>query len=242
MPSLEAANAPALVARIVRVGQPTKVLRVALSLLATVLKAPASTRATLRAVAESGVGAVVGALAAAEPPIADPELADDVRWLGDALAKSRAAAPADALERYAAEVASGRFGWTAIHSADFWREHARAFEKDGFAVLRDLAKLMNVWGAEARARAAAQDRARLTTFFFLAPPPQNPETDEVTLAVAVSDVGSFVSAHPQGRSLAATLGFRARIVQLVATARDEDDVKQQALLALGKIIGATAKA
>ncbi len=62
----------------------------------------------------------------------------------------------------------------------------------------------------------------------------------MTLAVALSDVGFFVAAHPQGRSLANSLGLRARIVQIIATARDEDDVKQQALLALGKILGAKA--
>jgi hypothetical protein len=59
----------------------------------------------------------------------------------------------------------------------------------------------------------------------------------VTLAVAISDVGFFAAFHPQGRSIASTLGLRSRIYQIVSSKRDEDDVKQQALLALGKIIG-----
>jgi hypothetical protein len=62
----------------------------------------------------------------------------------------------------------------------------------------------------------------------------------VTLAVALSDVGCFAAAHPQGRSIVATLGLRARVYQIVSSKRDEDDVKQQALLALAKIIGTSS--
>jgi hypothetical protein len=142
--SLEAVDAPALIARVVRIGQPTKVLRIALATIVAILKCPTTSRATSRALAESGVSATVAALANAEPPVADPELADDVRWLGDSLAKLQAAAPTDAVDRYAQDLAAGRAEWTAVHSAEFWRENARAFEKDGFALLRELGKLLDV--------------------------------------------------------------------------------------------------
>ena len=59
----------------------------------------------------------------------------------------------------------------------------------------------------------------------------------MSLAVGLSDVGNFAAAHPQGRALATALGLRDVVLSFIASKRDEDDVRQQALLALSKVHG-----
>lgn len=150
LPRLESAGAPAAVARVTRLGQPTKVLRVALALLVSVLKNPSVSRDTFMAISETTTPVTVAALATAEPPVSDPELAEDVRWLSEALSRSGGTA-SDAISRYEAELRSGRLSWSAVHSPEFWKENIKAFEKDAFSLIKALAALIEVRRGSARA-------------------------------------------------------------------------------------------
>jgi hypothetical protein len=68
---------------------------------------------------------------------------------------------------------------------------------------------------------------------------QSPDADDVTIAVALSDAGEFAAAHPQGRALAASTGLKdAVLLHLEAKRKSLDDVKQQALMAMSKLIKA----
>jgi len=59
----------------------------------------------------------------------------------------------------------------------------------------------------------------------------------VTLAVALFDAGEFVAAHPQGRLLAASTGLSDAVrMHLEAPRKTMDDVKQQALMAMSKLL------
>lgn len=63
----------------------------------------------------------------------------------------------------------------------------------------------------------------------------------MTLAVALSDLGEFAAAHPQGRAVVTSLGLRAVVMSFLANKeRAQDDVKTQALLAYAKLIAAPA--
>jgi hypothetical protein len=76
------------------------------------------------------------------------------------------------MERYERDLTARKFEWTATHSADFWKEHAGAFEVDGFRLIEGLRDLL-----------------------------QDPDgvVDETTQAVALFDLGEFAVNHPQGR-------------------------------------------
>ena len=66
---------------------------------------------------------------------------------------------------------------------------------------------------------------------------QNPDSEDVTIAVALFDAGEFASVHPQGRALAASTGLKeAVLLHLEAKRKSLDDVKQQALMAMSKLI------
>ena len=68
---------------------------------------------------------------------------------------------------------------------------------------------------------------------------QNPDSEDVTVAVALFDAGEFAVAHPQGRALAASTGLKdAVLLHLEAKRKSLDDVKQQALMAMSKLLRA----
>ena len=170
-----------------------------------------------------------------------PQL-DDLRWLSDAVKGNKR--KLTSLERYEREVRDGsggapsgaviavvppdthtlglaptpmprarsppqltakRLEWTPVHTADFWRESALAFEVGDFRLIKALAALL-----------------------------VDPACDDTTLAVALFDLGEFAVNHPQGRALLASLGVRPTVMALLK--RDEDEVKQQALLACSKLL------
>ena len=109
------------------------------------------------------------------------------------------------LERYEKELGSGRLEWTGVHCAEFWREHAIASEGNDFKIIRQLGALV-----------------------------AEPGTDELTLSVALYDLGEFAVAHPQGRQVLSTLGIRPAVMACLK--REEEEVKQQALLACSKLL------
>jgi hypothetical protein len=109
------------------------------------------------------------------------------------------------LERYEKELASGRLEWTAVHGPEFWGANALAAEAGDFRLVKALGALV-----------------------------ADPSTDALTLAVALSDLGEFAVAHPQGRTVLASLGIRPAVMACLK--RDEEEVKQQALLACSKLL------
>ena len=109
------------------------------------------------------------------------------------------------LERYEKELVSGRLEWTSVHTAEFWQSHAVDAEAGDFRIIKMLGALL-----------------------------AEPSTDELTVAVALHDLGAFAVAHPQGRAVLSNLGVRAHVMACLK--RDEEEVKQQALLACSKLM------
>ena len=109
------------------------------------------------------------------------------------------------MERYERELLTRRLDWSVVHSQEFWRENAMAFEAGEFRLLGSLRELL-----------------------------EDPSTDETTAAVAISDLGEFAVAHPQGRAVLAHLGLRPVVMGFLR--REEDILRQQALLACSKMM------
>jgi hypothetical protein len=78
VPALERGGATSAVARLARVGMPLKVLRMAVAMLAGVVRHP-DCGDSVAEICETHVGEVVEALLASDPKITDPELVRDAR-------------------------------------------------------------------------------------------------------------------------------------------------------------------
>lgn len=63
---------------------------------------------------------------------------------------------------------------------------------------------------------------------------RDPEVSNETLAVAVADLGEFAVAHPQGRTVLQALDVRPAVMALLK--HDNEEVRQQALLACSKLL------
>lgn len=96
---------------------------------------------------------------------------DDLRFLKETVRTGRR--KLSSLERYERDLHARRFEWTMVHSSDFWKENATAFEADGFKLIERVRDLL-----------------------------ADPEgtVDETTQAVALFDLGEFAVQHPQGRT------------------------------------------
>ncbi|KAK9845988.1 hypothetical protein WJX81_007801 [Elliptochloris bilobata] len=113
-------------------------------------------------------------------------------------------------DKYKKEVLSGSLDWTPMHTSDaFWVENAPHFEERDFQVLRLLLKLLET-SRESR-----------------------------TLAVAASDLGRFIAAHPHGRNIVADLRGKELAMRLMM--HPDAEVQKQALLAVQKILLAKDK-
>ena len=110
-------------------------------------------------------------------------------------------------ERYERNLAARKFEWTVVHTSDFWKENYAAFEADGFALI-------------ARVRDLLQDAEG--------------GVDETTQAVALFDLGEFAVQHPQGRAVLAAMGVRPVVMGMLK--HEDDEVRQQALLATSKML------
>jgi len=128
---------------------------------------------------------------------------DDMEWLREAIRTNKRRLTS--VERYERELAGRRFEWTATHSADFWKENARAFEVDGFRLIEGIKGLLEAG-----------------------------DVDETTVAVALHDLGEFAVNHPNGRVVLASMGVKGAVMGMLR--REEDEVRQQALLAVSKIM------
>jgi len=230
-PVLERAGAAAAAARLVRDTMPPKVVRMAAATLANLARSPACGESAVADIAESHLPAALDALAAADFAAADPELVREAVGLhsrpplhappfssccrlstlqSDDLRTLRDALRTSrrrltSLERYERELATRRLDWTAVHGPEFWRENAAGFEATEFRALASLRELL-----------------------------EDPGTDETTAAVALSDLGEFAVAHPQGRAILAHLGVRPVVMGFLR--REEDLLRQQALLACSKMM------
>ena len=203
------------VMHICRLSMPIKVQRLSLAVLANLVRHRSkSTNASgefLHNLAESHISELINQLLAADPKISDPELLDDLSLLSDALANavkeaSNGARSSTAVQRLEQEVATGRLSWSSLHTSDFWKDNATLVESNGsFSVIKALADLL-----------------------------QNESSDDITLAVALFDLGEFAAVHPQGKSVLNKMGVKALVIGFLK--RAEDDVKHQALLALSKLM------
>mmetsp|Transcript_32452 Transcript_32452/g.114213 ORF Transcript_32452/g.114213 Transcript_32452/m.114213 type:complete len:159 (-) Transcript_32452:228-704(-) len=73
-------------------------------------------------------------------PWADPDVADDVEKLAKVLAVNYR--ELSTFERYADEVESKDLQWGLVHSEKFWRENARAADRDDFKLVKKLVQLL----------------------------------------------------------------------------------------------------
>ncbi len=152
---LENAGATTAVARLVRVGMPLKVLRVGLACLVNIAKNPQCTDSVAE-ICETHVPEVVATLLAADPPVSDPELLEDLKWLKDNIATN--VRQLSSFERYEKEVNSRVLEWTAVHSSDFFKENAVKMEAGDFRVVRALKDLLTAEGtAEVTTAVALHD-------------------------------------------------------------------------------------
>jgi hypothetical protein len=137
------------------------------------------------------------------PALCVPPQAEDMRFLSEALRSNKRRL--SSMERYERELAAKRFDWTAVHSSEFWKDNALAFEAGDFRLIAALGDLLGDAG-----------------------------TDETTLAVALNDIGEFAVHHPSGRAVLAHLGLRPVVMGFLR--REEDALRQQALLACSKLM------
>ena len=150
-----------------------KVVRVAVTAL---LNAARDDAAATRMVG-AGLGTTLASMASR--PFAD----DDVK---------AAVGELSTLERYAAEVASGKLRWGPVHSEAFWVEHAKAAEKDDFALVRRLVEVLSEATGDVEA-----------------------------LAVASYDLGEIAHRHAGAKSALVKLGAKDAALKLIDH-EDED--------------------
>ena len=249
--TLERLGAVAGVARLARVSLPLKVLRVSLGMLAAVAKQP-DCADSLAEICESHVPETVEALLAQDPRVTDVELVrlrsavggsfaraardgrlltrrrppppppttssslpcfrrhlqlDDLRFLKEAVRTNKR--KLSSFERYERNLAARKFEWTVVHTTDFWKENYAAFEADGFALIARVRDLL------------LQDA-------------EGGGVDETTQAVALFDLGEFAVQHPQGRAVLEGMGVRPVVMGMLK--HEDEEVRQQALLATSKML------
>ena len=161
-----------------------KVVRVAVTAL---LNAARDDAAATRMVG-AGLGTTLASMASR--PFAD----DDVKAaVGELATRVKSVSKElSTLERYAAEVASGKLRWGPVHSEAFWVEHAKAAEKDDFALVRRLVEVLSEATGDVEA-----------------------------LAVASYDLGEIAHRHAGAKSALVKLGAKDAALKLIDH-EDED--------------------
>ena len=162
-----------------RGAQKEKVVRVAVMALRNLLKG-AEDGASFDAV-ELGLPKVVEHLK--HGAYGDEELRESLEWLGDRLEGSMEA-ERSSIDKYRAEVLSGRLDWTVLHKEEaFWRMNAFKFEAQNCDLLKRVLRLVEA-GEEPR-----------------------------TVAVALHDLGQVIVHHPRGRTLVQNLRAQALVMR-----------------------------
>ncbi len=159
--------------------QKEKVVRVAVMALRNLLKG-AEDGASFDAV-ELGLPKVVEHLK--HGAYGDEELRESLEWLGERLEGSMEA-ERSSIDKYRAEVLSGRLDWTVLHKEEsFWRMNAFKFEAQNCDLLKRVLRLVEA------------------------------NEDSRTVAVALHDLGQIILHHPRGRSLMQTLKAQALVMR-----------------------------
>ncbi|KAG1680806.1 hypothetical protein FOA52_008139 [Chlamydomonas sp. UWO 241] len=108
-------------------------------------------------------------------------------------------------ELYKTEVLRGALDWSPMHTSDvFWKENVEKFEDKDYAILRTLLKLVE---------SSREPR---------------------TVAVGCSDIGHFVSVHPQGRYIVNSL--RGKEIAMRQMISSDAEVQKHALLCVQKLM------
>ena len=84
------------------------------------------------------------------------------------------------MDRYRRELDVKHLTWSSVHTAEFWMEHFMEFEKNQFALLKQVGALLDDRDVDG-----------------------NPHTETIphgTRAVACFDLGEFAANHPQGKA------------------------------------------
>lgn len=148
---------------------------------------------------------------------------EDLYYLRDAARNNKR--KLTSIERYEKELAARKFEWTLLHSSEFWRENAVSpgVEADGFRLIERLRDLLQDATAASGGSGSGAGVAGAGAFI-----------DETTQAVALFDLGEFAVAHPQGRTILQAKGVRPVVMAMLR--HDDDEVRQQALLATSKMM------
>ena len=137
--------------------------------------------------------------------ITDPDMVNDVEALRDCLVDNFR--EMTSFEIFSHEVHSGKLKWGFSHEEKFWRENVRSAEKDDFQVVKDLIAMLDK-------------------------PKEDP--DDLTLAIACSDLGYFCQFYPNGKAILTTLGAKLRVMGLLDH-RDRE-VQKSALVCISKML------
>jgi V-type H+-transporting ATPase subunit H len=137
--------------------------------------------------------------------ITDPDIVNDVEALRLSLVNNFR--EMTSFEIYCHEVHSGKLKWGFAHEEKFWRENARAAEKDNFQMVKEVIAMLDK-------------------------PKDDPE--DMTLAIACSDLGYFCQFYPNGKAILATLGAKLKVMGLLDH-RDRD-IQKAALVCVSKML------
>lgn len=182
-----------------------KVVRIGLSVLKNLLRH----KALSEEVVEKGTLDVVNQLEFEK--WRDGELYDEIKDVSHEIATK--VKELSSFERYEKELATGDLHWGFIHSDRFWQENITKFEKDSFAAIKNLGKIL-------------VDAQNATP---------------TTLAVACHDIGEFASLHPLGKRKVQEFMIKESIMQLMQAPGHKGDgefrdLRREALLCCQKIM------
>jgi len=108
-------------------------------------------------------------------------------------------------DEYTSELSSGHLSWTPVHeSEEFWKENAIKLNDNDCEQLKSLLRLLNEWN------------------------------DPLVLAVAVHDVGQYVTHCDKGKRLITELGGKGRVMDLMT--HTDSDVRYRALISVQRLI------
>ncbi|KAF9941057.1 H(+)-transporting V1 sector ATPase subunit H [Modicella reniformis] len=115
----------------------------------------------------------------------DPDIVEDVNYLKAELEKN--IHTLTTFEVYLAELQSSRLTWSPPHLSDhFWLRNWREFQKNNYALLRTLGRLLST------------------------------STDTVVLAVAANDIGQYTKRDPGCKRLLQDIGVKQKIMELMS--------------------------
>jgi V-type H+-transporting ATPase subunit H len=137
--------------------------------------------------------------------ITDQDILTDVEILRNTLAQSFR--EITSFEIYRHEVRSGRLKWGSAHEERFWKENAKAAEKSDFEVIKEVMTLL--------------DKSK-------------EDGDDLTQAIACSDLGYFCQYYPNGRSILITLGAKIKVMSLLE--HKDRDIQKAALVCISKML------